>query len=294
MDLKKFREEMQNGKFDDTPLNKAKENNFRESLKVENQDEVILHANLNDRRETETRNVTYRASKNEINKAKERSKNKKKLSKKARNAIIATLTALGIAFAATETYNAYENQTLTISEVRNAGLNVEEYGVDENQVSQLEELATRLKDKHISKEELIDLSYDLDEYMIKLGKQKLAPVLDVDENDIRFYKSSEHNSPEEILLRDYKEYVRKYADGENMSKEMAEFIGSICDIQVERKLAKNRNKSTGDLKNACEQGIKVAQWYAASTIEIDSNGNLDVTYGKDKDILPEKMNDNER
>lgn len=232
----------------------------------------------------ESENVRKRQMKNS-----KETKYKGNVKKKVVALLLAGVTIAGGYNVAKNVYNEYQQQNspITLEQALEEGETLEILGINNNIVSEIQEIKTMLERDDLTNEEMIRLAPRISALQFDTAKTKLANTLGVSENDIKLYtRHAEEGQTRETVETSNNIYTNKdiFTYENTIPTEISNYIKEIASMQDTMQQLQEGNIDRKEILKKYNDKIENTSKFAATVIKVDEKGNISVEQTKVADL----------
>lgn len=203
--------------------------------------------------------------------------------------LLAGVTIAGGYNVAKNVYNEYQQQNspITLEQALEKGETLEILGINNNIVSEIQEIKTMLERDDLTNEEMIRLAPRISALQFDTAKTKLANTLGVSENDIKLYtRHAEEGQTRETVETSNNIYTNKdiFTYENTIPTEISNYIKEIASMQDTMQQLQEGNIDRKEILKKYNDKIENTSKFAATVIKVDEKGNISVKQTKVADL----------
>lgn len=217
---------------------------------------------------------------------------KKKRKTKTLRKTFRALLAAGLVTISTYGANEYYIKPVTLQEALDAGESLGNLGLNEETLSELEQIQSSLLIKdELSKEEIKELGANLENTELDLVKEKIGNALGTD-SSITTTPRNEASLESTISFYDKKSDKDKIlVENKDYDSEIGSYIERIASLQIANDAYAHGGNSREEILKIYEKCLKETERFASSKITVNENGKIKFDKTTKADL--EKIKENE-
>lgn len=214
----------------------------------------------------------------------------KKKAKQRRKRIALILATGAVAFGSygAKKYYDYNLKPVTIEEALKGGKTLEELGLEQDNIDELNNLKLQLLGKEdLAREDIQKLGQKIENFELEIIKDKIKNSLNISE-EIRLEPRTETTATNVYIIGNDGKIAEGLTEGKDYDKEIGDFIETIANLQTANNGYDNKINDRDEILQKFEESLNLTERFASSEIKKDEKGKIKLNKTTKSDLEKEE------
>lgn len=214
----------------------------------------------------------------------------KKKAKQRRKRISLILAAGALAFGSygAKKYYDYNLKPVTIEEALKGGKTLEELGLEQDNIDELNNIKLQLLGQEdLAREDIQKLGQRIEDFELEIIKDKLKNSLNISE-ELRVEPRTENTAATIYRVNNGGEIIEGLIEYEDYDREIGDFIETIANLQTANNGYDNKINDRDEILQKFEKSLNLTERFASSEIKKDEKGKIKLNKTTKSDLEKEE------
>lgn len=214
----------------------------------------------------------------------------KKKAKQRRKRISLILAAGALAFGSygAKKYYDYNLKPVTIEEALKGGKTLEELGLEQDNIDELNNIKLQLLGQEdLAREDIQKLGQRIEDFELEIIKDKLKNSLNISK-ELRVEPRTENTAATIYIVNNGGEITEGLIEGEDYDREIGDFIETIANLQTANNGYVNKINDRDEILQKFEKSLNLTERFASSEIKKDEKGKIKLNKTTKSDLEKEE------
>lgn len=220
----------------------------------------------------------------------------KKKAKQRRKRISLILTAGALAFGSygAKKYYDYNLKPVTIEEALKGGKTLEELGLEQGNIDELNNIKLQLlSQEDLSREDIQKLGQRIENFELEIIKDKLKNSLNISE-ELRVEPRTDNTDTIIYRVNNGGEIIEGLIEGKDYDIEIGNFIETIANLQTANNGYDNKINNRDEILQKFDKSLYLTERFASSEITRNEKGKIKLNRTTKSDLRREKENESKK
>lgn len=223
----------------------------------------------------------YKARKLELQKRKAKQRRK-------RISLILTAGALAFGSYGAKKYYDYNLKPVTIEEALKGGKTLEELGLEQDNIDELNNIKLQLLGQEdLAREDIQKLGQRIEDFELEIIKDKIKNSLNISE-ELRVEPRTENTAATIYIVNSDGEIKEGLIEGEDYDRKIGDFIETIANLQTANNGYDNKINDRDEILQKFEKSLNLTERFASSEIKKDEKGKIKLNKTTKSDLEKEE------